>query len=255
MDFVTIINVPISIGHYANYINKTIELAANSVSSYVCLMNVHMLVVAYFEKSFHLIIEKADIVAPDGKPLTWALRLLNKISQERVAGMDLLPSLLCRVQLEGFPTYFYRGTVDLLNKATDFLRARFPGLNVAGCYSPPFRELTQNEENEVIEKINASKANIVFVVLGCPKQEKWMADMRGKINAVMIGIGGALQVMVGIQKRAPIWMQEIGLEWLYRLHLEPKRLFKRYAITNCIFIFLVIKELLKKKLSCSKSIG
>jgi N-acetylglucosaminyldiphosphoundecaprenol N-acetyl-beta-D-mannosaminyltransferase len=110
------------------------------------------------------------------------------------------------------------------------------------------------EEREVIEKINASGANIVFVVLGCPKQEKWMASMKGKIKAVMIGIGGALPVMIGMHKRAPGWMQENGLEWFYRFYLEPKRLFKRYAVTNSVFVYLICKEIVKKQLSYPDSV-
>lgn len=120
-------------------------------------------------------------------------------------------------------------------------------LKQAGFYSPPFRELTPVENEKIISRINTSGAGIVFVILGCPKQEKWMAAMKGKINSCMIGIGGALPVLVGLQKRAPVWMQGVGMEWLYRLYQEPTRLYKRYAITNTLFFFVFLKEYFKVK--------
>jgi N-acetylglucosaminyldiphosphoundecaprenol N-acetyl-beta-D-mannosaminyltransferase len=114
-------------------------------------------------------------------------------------------------------------------------------------YSPPFRKLTKAEDEEVVKKINSSGAALVYVVLGCPKQEKWMASMKGRIHAEMVGIGGALHVMIGLQKRAPMWMQKAGLEWFFRFSQEPKRLFKRYAVTNTRFLIMLTKELLKRK--------
>ena len=116
-------------------------------------------------------------------------------------------------------------------------------------YSPPFRQLTSAEENNIIENINRSGAKLVFVILGCPKQERWMASAKGRVNAFMIGVGGSLPVMIGLQKRAPRWMQTAGLEWFFRLSQEPGRLFKRYAVTNTFFIYLFCKAYLRKKLS------
>ncbi|HEX8279437.1 MAG TPA: WecB/TagA/CpsF family glycosyltransferase [Segetibacter sp.] len=250
----TLIDIPISTGKYCDFINEIISKATNSVSSFVCVMNVHMFVEAYFSRTFKLVIENADIVTPDGKPITWALRLIKDIQQSRVAGMDLLPSLLEKLEQNHLSTFFYGGTNELLNTTQKYLTNNFPTLDIAGFYSPPFRMLEVWEEREVIEKINASGANIVFVVLGCPKQEKWMASMKGKIKAVMIGIGGALPVMIGMHKRAPGWMQENGLEWFYRFYLEPKRLFKRYAVTNSVFVYLICKEIVKKQLSYPDSV-
>jgi len=248
MNIKTLVDVPICLGKYEDFVDSIIGMASTRVSSYVCVLNVHMLVEAYFKDSFKEIIQNADIIVPDGMPITWALRFLNGTKQERVAGMDLLPSLLQKVEQKDLSVYFYGGTDNLLNKTKKVMKSRYPSLRVAGFKSPPFRKLSEKEDQAVVESINASGANIVFVVLGCPKQEKWMSSMKGKINAVMIGIGGALPVMVGLQRRAPEWMQEIGMEWLYRLYMEPRRLFKRYAITNTIFFYLISKELLKKKL-------
>ena len=115
-------------------------------------------------------------------------------------------------------------------------------------YSPPFRPLSDDEKNEIIEKINAASPAIVFVFLGCPKQEKWMAGMRSKVKAVMAGVGGAVPVTIGLQKRAPVWMQRYALEWLYRFLQEPRRLFKRYAVTNSLFLWVMTKEFIRLKI-------
>jgi len=170
------------------------------------------------------------------------------INQERVAGSDILPDLLQQLMMQGMAVYFYGGSEELLQRTEGFLKRTYPGLEIAGLYSPPFRQLSIEEEQEVITRINDSGASVVFVVLGCPKQEKWMASMKGKINAVMIGIGGALPLLVGLYKRAPRWMQANGLEWVFRLFQEPRRLFKRYALTNPLFVYLIFKEYLSMRI-------
>ncbi len=243
-----IIEFGISTGSYPKFINNIVSLAQTRHSSYVCVANVHMFIEAYLDKNFNKVIDHADIVTPDGRPLTWSLRMLHGVSQDRVAGMDLLPDLLEQLTAKKLPVYFYGGSSGLLQKTGNFMKAKYPDLSIAGMYSPPFRTLTSEEESRVIEDINNSGACAVFVVLGCPKQEKWMASMKGKINAVMIGIGGALPVLVGIQKRAPSWMQDAGLEWLFRLLQEPGRLFKRYAVTNSLFVYLLSKEYINTRL-------
>jgi len=129
----------------------------------------------------------------------------------------------------------------MLEKSEEYINVTYPTLR-CGYYSPPFRPLTVKEEEAHVERINAFGAHLVFVALGCPKQEKWMARMKGRVRACMVGIGGALPVMIGMQGRAPVWMQKASLEWLYRLMQEPKRLFKRYAYTNTKFIYLLLKQ-------------
>lgn len=240
-----LIHFPLSIGYYDSFLDLIITLASEKVSSYICIANVHMFIEAHNDKNFIQIIKKANIVTPDGMPLTWGLYLLNGIKQERVSGMDLLPDLLNVVIKNNLSVYFYGGSSALLDRTDIFLKDKFPLLNVAGFYSPPFRELTPEHNKQIIDEINFSNANIVFVILGCPKQEKWMGAMKGKINACMIGIGGALPVMVGLQKRAPKWMQKLGMEWFFRLCQEPRRLFRRYLITNTFFFYLLFKEFIK----------
>ncbi|HEV2353038.1 MAG TPA: WecB/TagA/CpsF family glycosyltransferase [Puia sp.] len=230
----------ISVGPYHSFVDNILALAVARESSYVCVANVHMLVEAQLSIEYRKIIKDADIVTPDGMPLTKSLRLLNGVHQERVAGMDLLPDLLAGAQEAQLKVFFYGGQKSMLQKTELFIRKNYPKIQIAGLYSPPFRALSNGEMDEVADLIKRSGAQLVFVVLGCPKQEKWMSEMKGRIPAVMVGVGGALPVLIGDLKRAPRWMQRNSLEWLYRLMQEPKRLFKRYLITNTIYVYLVI---------------
>lgn len=212
-----------------------------------------MSIEAHWDATFAAMVNGADLVTPDGMPLAKAMKLLHGIKQDRVAGMDLLPDLLQEAQKQNLIVFFYGGTEAMLDKTMDYVQVHYPQLKNHHYYSPPFRPLTIEEETDIISTINNSGAHLVFVALGCPKQEKWMASMKGKINACMIGIGGALPVMIGMQKRAPLWMQKLSLEWLYRLIQEPKRLFKRYFVTNSLFLWLLFKAYLKGKLTNKKT--
>jgi len=248
-----LVSFPVSTGTYKEMLNAIIARCNTGVASSVCIANVHMVVTAYQDKQFAPVVQQADIVTPDGLPLTWAMRLLFGIRQPRVAGMDLLPDLIGSAEQTGVAVYFYGGTHEMLDRTRESLAVSHPLLKIAGTYSPPFRNLTSEEEDEVAEQINKSGAKMVFVVLGCPKQEKWMNSMKNKITAVMIGVGGALPVLIGMQKRAPLWMQKKGLEWFYRLCQEPRRLFRRYAITNVLFIVLVAAEFIRIKIMRHKT--
>ena len=243
-----VLSIEVNAGSYQSFVETIIAAAKQRVSKYVCIANVHMLVEAHQDSTFAKVVNNADVVTPDGMPIAWAMKLLYKMKQDRVAGMDLLPDLLKQAEKLQLPVFFYGGTEEMLSATSRYIHQHYPQLHIADLYSPPFRMLTAAEEGNIVERINASGAAFVFVVLGCPKQEKWMASMKGRVNAVMVGIGGALPVMIGLQSRAPQWMQRNGLEWLYRFIQEPKRLFKRYAITNSIFLFLLLKELLKQKI-------
>ncbi|MGX5857999.1 WecB/TagA/CpsF family glycosyltransferase [Dyadobacter jiangsuensis] len=243
----TLFGTELNIDPYDKFLESILKLVDSKQKSYVCVVNVHMLIESYEDPKFREIVNNSALNALDGKPLTWAIRSIYGTAAERVCGMDLLPDLLNSAEAKGVGVYFYGGTPDMLQKLEHVLRERFPRLKVSGLFSPPFRKLTADEEYNVISQINASGAQLLFVALGCPKQEKWMASMTDKINLVMIGVGGAVPVLAGVQNRAPKWMQDAGLEWLARLLQEPKRLFKRYAITNSKFLYLLGKELLKNK--------
>jgi N-acetylglucosaminyldiphosphoundecaprenol N-acetyl-beta-D-mannosaminyltransferase len=241
-----ILSIDITCWPYLKFINRLRKLALLKQSAYVCVANVHMTIEAHNDSAFAAIVNNANFVTPDGMPLVAALKILYGIEQERVTGMDLLPDLLRVAERERFTVYFYGGTREMLLSTDQYLTSYYPGIVNKIFYSPPFRSLTAKEDMEDVVRINASGANIVFVALGCPKQEKWMASMKGRINMCMIGIGGALPVMIGLQNRAPEWMQHAGLEWFYRLLQEPRRLFKRYAVTNTMFSWLLFKAWFKQ---------
>jgi len=245
MKKVNLLGINVSVGGYISFLDELVQLAIKGESSYVCVANVHMLVEAYNSPEFCEVVNQAKVCTPDGMPLVWALKILNNIRQDRVCGMDILPDLLSRMENKALPVFIYGGSSEMLNVSTGYIAKQYPALPVAGTHSPPFRMLTESEESADIDMINSSGAKILFVCLGCPKQEKWMASMKGRISMPMIGIGGALPVMVGLQSRAPLWAQEAGLEWAYRFAQEPKRLFKRYAVTNTTFLFLLAKAYLK----------
>lgn len=229
-------------------VKKCIDYSLINTSSYICVANVHMCMEAYRNHEYKKIVNDADMVTADGMPLVFALKSLFGIKQERIAGMDLLPALLASAEEKGLSVFFYGGTDEILDNTQKYIQQQYPNLIKHHYYCPPFRSLTMQEEDEVVKMINDTQSNLVFVSLGCPKQEKWMASMRGKINACMLGIGGALPVMIGMQKRAPKWMQKSSLEWLFRLLQEPKRLFKRYLVTNSLFIYYLSVEIIRIRL-------
>lgn len=242
MKSIQLFSLTLNLGKYTSFIDQITHLALSGTGSYVCVANVHMLAETYKDAAYAQLIREADLVTPDGMPLTWALKLLHNIRQERVAGMDLLPDLLAVAEKKQLGIFFYGGTPEMLEKTDAFIRTHYPGISKKCFYSPPFRNLTETERQEDIERINQAGTQLVMVILGCPKQEKWMATMKKDIHACMIGLGGALPVLIGMQKRAPDWMQKAGLEWLYRLFQEPRRLLKRYLETNTLFIWLLLRE-------------
>lgn len=236
----------ISLGTYQQFIDGIFDLADRVPSSYVCFANVHMVVEAYKDPAFANVINDADLVTPDGKPLTIFLKWFRGIRQDRVAGMDVIGDLLRECALRGKSIYFYGTTEPVLQAMHDRAMKENPTLRISGYYSPPFRPLTDQEKEEIAQRINAANPDLVMVALGCPKQEKWMAENRGKINACMLGLGQAFQVYAGMVKRSPKWMQDYSLEWVYRLLLEPKRLWKRYLVTNSHFLWLTLRHFVSR---------
>ena len=242
-----LISINITLGKYKSIVDKIINLSISRASTYVCVANVHMLVECAKDKSYGNFVNSADIITPDGMPLAKSLKLVYGIEQDRVAGMDLLPDLLLQAEEQNLSVFFYGGDDALIKGAESYVSDKYPKLKVSGYYSPPFRPLTIEEEIDIVNLINESAPNMVFVALGCPKQEKWMASMKNRISACMIGVGGALPVLIGLQKRAPEWMQRNSLEWFFRLAQEPNRLLKRYLITNSWFMYLLVLEMLKSR--------
>ena len=242
-----LISINITLGTYKSFVDKIVMLSKSKVSTYVCVANVHMLVECAKDKAYGILVNNADIITPDGMPLSKSLKLVYGIEQDRVAGMDLLPDLLLESENQNLSVFFYGGDDALIEKTKIYISNNYPRLQVSGYYSPPFRPLTDEEELDIISLINKAAPNLLFVALGCPKQEKWMASMKNRLNTCMIGVGGALSVLIGLQKRAPEWMQKSSLEWIYRLAQEPNRLLKRYLVTNTWFIYFLIREMLSRK--------
>lgn len=199
-----------------------------------------MIVESRQDQALKAAVDGADLAAPDGMPLCKVLKMKDNIEQERVAGMDLVPELLHRAAQEGLKVFFYGDTDEVLDALSQKSQTDFADLQIAGRYSPPFRALSEQEDQEIVDMINDSDADIVFVALGCPKQEKWMAAHKGRVHASMLGIGNAFRTYLGYEKRAPKWMQKFALEWLYRLAQNPRRLFKRYFVSNSIFLLLLL---------------
>ena len=191
---------------------------------------------------------EADLVTPDGMPLVWGLRLLGCKEATRVYGPDLAPIILERAALEGLPVGFYGGSPRVLDRFVQVMTERFPKLQAAYAYSPPFRDLTPEEDQRVVQEIDGSGARILFVGIGNPKQEFWMAAHKGKVQAVMIGVGAAFDFLAGAKPQAPRWMMGVGLEWLFRLATEPRRLWKRYLKQNPRFMVLFALQLLRLRL-------
>ena len=226
-------------------LSKLLDWARERQSRYVAISNVHVVVSASRDVAYRQVIDGADMATPDGEPVAWMLRRMGYAGQPRISGPDLMTALCERCGDAGLSVYFYGSTEATLTGLEARLRDAFPGLVIAGMASPPFRALTVEEDAAAVARMNDSGAGIVFVGLGCPKQEYWMAAHRGRVNAVMIGVGAAFDFHAGMVKRAPLWMREHGLEWLHRLASEPRRLWKRYLVTNTLFVLGAVRQLMR----------
>jgi N-acetylglucosaminyldiphosphoundecaprenol N-acetyl-beta-D-mannosaminyltransferase len=220
------------------------EWAAHSLSKYVCVATVSQVMEGHDAPAFQVVMNEADLVTPDGMPLVWGLRLLGCKGATRVYGPDLTPIVLARAAADGLPVGCYGGSPHVLDQFVRVMKARLAELQIVYAYSPPFRELTPDEDRRVVQEINSSGARILFVAIGNPAQELWMAAHRGKVQAVMVGVGAAFDFLSGAKRQAPRWMMGIGLEWLFRLATEPRRLWKRYLKHNPRFVALFARQLL-----------
>jgi N-acetylglucosaminyldiphosphoundecaprenol N-acetyl-beta-D-mannosaminyltransferase len=241
---IDVIGSPVTALPFEVQINMILEWAMSKVSKVVCVANTHMLVEAHWHPDFSSVLKNADIVTPDGMPLVWMLKLMGAGTQNRVAGMDILLSLCRLAPLRDIHLFFLGSEIQILEKIRHKLECIFPNVKIAGMEPLPFRPLTFTENEAIIKKINDSGAGIVLVALGCPKQEYWMNQNKDKIQAVMIGLGGAFPVFAESHKRAPYWIRHLGGEWFYRLIQDPLRLFRRYSTTIPVFIWLALKQLL-----------
>lgn len=218
-------------------------IVKREVSRYVTLTNVHAIMEAHRDSKFKEVLNSAAAVCPDGMPLVWLAQMRGLGLRRRVYGPDLLLDFCRATHEKGYSHFFYGGAEGVPERLAEELTRQFPGLRVAGCFSPPFRPLTLEEDQKVVEMINQAAPDLVWVGLGCPKQEFWMREHFEKVGApVMLGVGQAFDIYAGDLRQAPRWMRERGLEWFFRLIREPKRLWKRYLIYNSWFVFAVIRD-------------
>lgn len=218
-------------------------------SRVIVACNVHSLVTARLHPSFRKAIHNADLATADGAPVAWMMRKLGCAGQARISGPDLMWRYFEQAAQRGESIFLYGSDEHTQALLVERIEKTFPGLRVAGRYCPPFRELTAEEDEAAVRMINASGAQTVWVSLGCPKQENWMTQHRERIQAVQIGVGAAFAYHAGTVKRAPQWMQDSGLEWLHRLVSEPGRLWKRYLVTNTLFIWWAAGQLVRSRLA------
>jgi len=231
---------------YQGACDRITEWVKTAQSCYIIAANVHVVMTGYWDCKYQQVLNNADLVTPDGMPLVWALRLLGSKNQTRVYGPDLMLAWCDRASNLGYPIYLYGTTEQTLENLSKNLQQKFPNLVIAGSYAPPFGE--NNEFEQDLKRMQISGAKVIFIGLGCPKQEYWMAQAQGKINAVMIGVGAAFDFHSAQVAQAPRWMMKLGLEWMYRLAQEPQRLWRRYLINNPSFIILFLVQFLRQEI-------
>jgi N-acetylglucosaminyldiphosphoundecaprenol N-acetyl-beta-D-mannosaminyltransferase len=218
--------------------------AGAAESRYICFCTVHMIMESYASEEFRSKLNDADFVNPDGMPLVWTLRMLGASRAHRVTAPDITLMICERAARESIPVGFYGGSQKALDALVANVKSWYPNLNVAYVCSPPFRPLTAEEDEQITQEIEQSGTRILFMGLGCPKQERWMRSHRGKVHAVMLGVGATFDFHAGFVKRAPQWLQNLGLEWFYRVLMEPRRLWWRYLSTNPRYIALALLQII-----------
>lgn len=227
----------------SSVVDGVLAMSAQKQGGYVCLSNVHMCMETFDSPEFEKVVNEADYVLPDGLPIAVAQKLLKAPGASQVRGQDLMNAVCSVAASKGLKIGLYGGAdLDVLKKVEAVLKSQFPGLEVSYTFCPPFRPLTEEEDASVVAEINAAEVDMLFVGIGCPKQERWMAAHKSQLSCVMYGVGAAFDFISGSKKHAPIWMQRAGLEWFFRLCSEPSRLWKRYLQQNPRFIYYFLRQ-------------
>jgi exopolysaccharide biosynthesis WecB/TagA/CpsF family protein len=240
--------VQVSATNYAEATGAIIEAARRRQPAVVSLHATHALITASGDPALRKAVNTFEMLGPDGQPVRWALNLLHRVGlRERVYGPELMLRLCDRAAEEGVSIYLYGSAPTVIERLRANLLAKFPRLIVAGAESPPFRELTAAEEEAMLQRIRTSGAGLVFVGLGAPKQDLFAYRFRDRLGAVLVCVGAAFDFHAGIKKTAPVWMQRSGLEWFFRLCSEPRRLWRRYLVTNSIFLGKLAMSLVRGK--------
>lgn len=238
----TILNTNINVTNMDEVLHMLDQCLEEKRGDYICVANVHTTVMAFRDEKYRKIQNESWMTIPDGKPLSLVSRKRGFTDAQRVPGPDLMVKVFEASKKRGYRHFFYGSTDQTLRMLRENIEKKYPYLDVVGMYSPPFRPLTEEEDQQIIMMINETYPDFVWVGLGAPKQEIWMAEHKNKIQAIMIGVGAAFDFEAGVVKRAPKWMQEMYLEWLHRILQDPKRLIPRYVSTNAAFLWNVYKE-------------
>jgi N-acetylglucosaminyldiphosphoundecaprenol N-acetyl-beta-D-mannosaminyltransferase len=241
----SILGMRVDATSYADAIEGVLQWTRTGESRTVGVATVNNVMEAHDDRRFLDVMNDCDLVTPDGTPLVWGLRLLGVRNATRVYGPGLTPRLLARAASEGVPVGFYGGSPEVIEALQVVTSQRWPGLKVTYAFSPPFRSLEEAEDEQVVQAIQASGARLLFVGLGCPKQERWMHDHRDRLPLVQLGVGAAFDFLAGTKRQAPTFVQRAGLEWLFRLATEPRRLWKRYLRHNPRFVVLFASQVLR----------
>lgn len=242
---VPVLGVAIDAVGWPDALDRIALWARQRASCAVYLCNAHVVVSAAQDSAFAAALQRGNLALPDGMPVAWMVARQQRRRQPRIDGPDLMAAVCAGAERDGLGVYLYGSTEATVGLLLARLRQRWPALHVAGAHTPPFRPLTADEMAHDVSRINTSGAAIVFVGLGCPKQERWIDAQLGQVRAVMIGVGAAFDFHAGVLPRAPAWMRANGLEWFYRLVTEPRRLWRRYALTNTAFLIGAARQLMR----------
>jgi len=225
----------------------TVDELVAAGGGYVCFSTVHMVMEGHDDSGFAAVVNAADMIVTDGMPIVWMQRLQGKRDANRIRANDLMMSLCGHAEEKNLKVGFYGGQPAVIDAIVDRAKIDFPKLQVVYAYSPPFRTLTEEEDGQIIEEIKRTKPDLLFVGLGCPKQERWMHAHTGNSRAVMLGVGASFDFFAGNVRESPAWLGRLGLEWLFRLIQEPGRLWQRYLVLSPRFIVLAAGQLLRRK--------
>lgn len=237
--FYDVLGVRIAALDYQRAISALESFISDGRTHYVTLTNVHAVTESQYDQELKTALNQADLALPDGMPVAWAGNLAGHEMKDRVCGPDLMLQFIRATAHKGYRHFFFGGAEGVADELASRLKQMCPEMIVAGTWCPPFRPLTESEEAELAEKVN-DKVDVMWVGLGCPKQEKWMWQHRHLRTGVMLGVGAAFDFHTSRIARAPRWMQRYGLEWLFRLSQDPRRLWRRYAIYNSMFLFFYL---------------
>jgi N-acetylglucosaminyldiphosphoundecaprenol N-acetyl-beta-D-mannosaminyltransferase len=244
---VPVLNLHVDLCDHESAIARISALARAGEGGYICVANVHGTIEGEDDASFSELVNNADLVLPDGTPLVWMQRLQGHGNASQVRGPSLMPMLMRHAEQNGLKVGFLGGRQEVLDRIVARASDEFPELDIAYTHSPPFRDLSADENAAMAASVNESGVQILFVGLGCPKQERWMARNRNSVKAVMIGVGAAFDLYAGNLREAPGIVSRLGLEWMFRLVQEPRRLFSRYLLVNPRFVYLATRQLMARR--------